>query len=61
MQFAGNNYVYISQKKKAKVKELMNSNKDAPPKVEMQVEEDKKEEKIAQANHINALEKIKEK
>ena len=61
MQFAGNNYVYISQKKKAKVKELMNSNKDAPPKVEMQVEEDKKEEKIAQANQINALEKIKEK
>ena len=34
MEFAGNNFVYISQKKKTKVKEIQQGNKDAPPKIE---------------------------
>ena len=34
MEFAGNNFVYISQKKKNKVKEIQQGNKDAPPKIE---------------------------
>lgn len=34
MEFAGNNFVYISQKKKNKVKEIQQDNKDAPPKIE---------------------------
>ena len=33
MEFAGNNFVYISQKKKNKVKEIQQGNKDAPPKI----------------------------
>lgn len=60
MEFAGNNYVYISQKKKAKVKELKKNNKDAPPKVEIPVEDNKTEENNND-NQINVLEKIDKK